>query len=276
MAMVRKGAPLDGLSGRLGDLVFRTRGDRTIVSRRPRRRDPGAPRSEKLAQTLTRFQRAVRFARRARHQNAFRSLARTLRAYSPYHVALQDFLSEPVIESVDASDVSHRGGEIRIRVSERVAVRAVRVKMMPRSAEPSAPRATGREPVSIPAVSSPAAPEGDEDPQRPAVSTPAELFFKPAASRHAEPRADPGGDPRSADEFEERAGSTSGAPRELRATRHLGVARTPDEGHPAGRVEMWRVDLPRPGEIEIIAADYAGNRTTRTLLVGPVAGHGEL
>jgi hypothetical protein len=274
MAIVGKGTPLDGLSGRLGNLVFRTRGDRTIVSRRPRPRDPQAPRSERLRQTLSRFQEAVRFARRARHQNAFRSLARTLRAYSPYHVALQDFLSEPVIESVDASDVGHRGGEIRIRVSERVAVRAVRVKVVARSTAQADLPPGGRQPVSIPVASSSATPETASDRMRQEVSTPAELFFKSAPKPGAESREDPSRDRGSAAAYEDAPGPARTAALDLRATRHLGVARTPDEGHPAGRVEVWRVHLPRPGEIEIIAADYAGNRTTKTLLVGPAGSRG--
>ncbi len=260
MAIIKKGSLLDGASGRIGDLVFRTRGDRTIVSQRPGRRDPGLPRSARLKKTLTRFQEAVRFAREARHKNSFRSLSRTLRGYSPYHIALQDFLSIPVIESVDAGGVGHRGGEVVVRVAERVAVRSVRVKLTGKSGDDI----VRPDPVAIPNMQRVEAsmPSALASQSR---TIPAQLFFKRASEKaRTDTRSQP-------DVSEADAEPVGSGPLELRATRHLVVARDPEDGQAADRLEMWRVALPRAGEITIIASDYAGNRTARTLHVGPEA-----
>ncbi|MCK4305826.1 MAG: hypothetical protein KAY24_16430 [Candidatus Eisenbacteria sp.] len=288
MAIAKKGTILDGLSGRVGDLVCRTRGDRTIVSRRPKKRGRRDQRSPKLEKTLSKFQEAVRFAREARHRQAFRSLSRTLRGYSPYHIALQDFLSEPVIEQVDSSAIGHRGGELMIRVSERVAIRSVRVRMPRRDMDGKTGASPEQRPVPLPSTpplpsssnssatpsldSQPLSPHSPSDPgssqEKPRVSTPADIFFRhPIRSMRDGTRGEkPDKDER----------PLVGRPRErndgaveLRAARYLGIEPAPDEGPREDRVEIWRVVLPRPGEVEIIASDYAGNRAVKALRVGP-------
>ncbi len=265
MAIVKKGSPLEGLRGRVGDLVFRVRGDQTIVSSRPSRRRKG-PTTPARQRTLTRFQEAVRFAREARHRNAYRSLSRTRRGYSPYHVALQDYLSVPAIEAVEVLE-----GRLTIRVAERVAVRSVRVRLSPDEGEQPPPE--------------PPHPEPEAKPKP--VSTPAQIFFRRGGTepgtRPAPPvppaspvsRGSPASpvsrvppEPRPADEASpepnggaEPAGTGYG---ELRAVR---VSEAAPKGG-AARFELWQVVLPRTGTAEIIAADYAGNRATGTYHVG--------
>lgn len=242
MAIVKKGTLLDGLSGRVGDLVCRTRGDRTIVSIRPGQRNE-PERSAARERTITRFQAAVEFAREARHKPAFRSLSRMLRGFSPYHVALQDYLSEPVIEAIDASRVGPAGGELRIAVSEKIAIRSVRV-MMP------AVESTG--PLPEPEIPAPA--ELLSTPEQ-RVPIPAALFFRksapelpapPIAREDDVPPPEPG-DPR---KFQ------------AQATR-IGTSKP---GEPLR--ETWGIRLPRGGEVEVIASDYAGNRVSARVRVG--------
>jgi len=265
MAIVKKGSMLEGLTGRVGDLVFRTRGDQTIVSRRPRRRKRKGERSAARQQTITRFQEAACFAREARHRHAYRSLSRVLRGYSPYHVALQDYLSIPVIEDIDASGIGPEGGELAIRVSERVAVRAVRVRMTGQASRDPIPLST-RQPRVGPA-------EGLEKSAPDArLPIPAALFFKrvgPTDAKESEKPLPPEGLEPVTIETPKGTGAT---PREVQAwaKRRLGVQRKGDQGEAApGQSEIWVVTLPRPGEVEIIASDYAGNRATQTIRVGP-------
>ncbi len=258
MAIVKKGSPLEGLRGRVGDLVFRVRGDQTIVSSRPSRRRKG-PTTPARQRTLTRFQEAVRFAREARHRNAYRSLSRTRRGYSPYHVALQDYLSVPAIEAVEVLE-----GRLTIRVAERVAVRSVRVRLSPAEGEQPPPE--------------PPQPELEANPKPKPVSTPAQIFFRRGGTEPGTRPAPPvppvsrgssvSPEPRPANEASpepnggaESAGTGYG---ELRAVR---VSEAAPKGG-AARFELWQVVLPRTGTAEIIAADYAGNRATGTYHVG--------
>lgn len=296
MAIVKKGSMLEGLRGRVGDLVFREVGGQTVVSRRPsgRHEDVRSPQRERA---LTRFQQAVLFAREARHRHSYRSLSRVLRAHSPYHVALQDYLSEPVIERIDDSAVGPSGGELIIAVSERIAVRAVRIKMSGRPARTGFVPASetqdgGRAPESpseggagAPGVADPGSDQGDKFP------IPAAVFFrrltrqdKPEPPRqgslaiHPIDRAassDPRGSQDRADEM-----AAAGGPLEIHATRQLGI-RQKASGEPDRRssksahTEIWRVTVPRPGEVEVIATDYAGNRAVRVVMAGLPAGDPE-
>ena len=256
MAIVKKGTLLDGLSGRVGDLVFRTRGEKTIVSIRPsQRHEP--ERSVARERTISRFQAAVEFAREARHRPAFRSLARMLRGYSPYHVALQDYLSEPVIEAIDAARVGPSGGDLRIEVSEKIAIRSVRVSMPALGEDGPAPAPELEVPAPADVLAAPT-----EKERR--VPIPAALFFRqtPRESpddrgpwadlkREASPVA-PSGDPRKFQALAARIGAQS--------------ARERTPGEPLQ--EVWGVKLPRGGEVEITATDYAGNRASVRLRVG--------
>ncbi|MCK4414144.1 MAG: hypothetical protein KAY32_11415 [Candidatus Eisenbacteria sp.] len=296
MAVVRRNSMLDGVSGTIGDLVFRVRGEKTIVARRPGpRRDAETP-SAARAGTLSAFRRAVAFAREARTRPAFRSLARMGRAYSPYHVAIQDFLSHPVIERVDVGAWGPVGCRLTVHASERIAVRSVRA-VSPGGAAPGVSgeriaRNVGGPPQDLEeftnrrsdgnAAGSATSPPADAMPAgRPSTSAgrpsiPAEVFFRRPSSdrrpadRHPPPPNSAGMKP---------AGPLPGA------TRYPGVPREgegrcvprhvprEEEGRSA-KVEWstWRLWISHPGEVDIIASDYAGNRTVRRLsLTGPDA-----
>lgn len=276
MAMVKKGAMMDGMRGRVGDLVFRVRGDQTIVSCRPRRRKRMGPRSRDLERTLSRFRKAVRFAREARNQHAFRSLSRLLGGYSPYHVAVQDYLSDPTIETVDASRIGPAGGELVIRVSERVAVRSVRVRLLaPKeiATGPTAEMPVREEggPVSVVGMLEESEVEPPAATVKPKEPIPAALFFRRVSRPE---KTGPVGEEDDAKRVvPERPQSVLSAARvEARATRWLVAQRRRRGESGEERLEIWRVALPRAGWVEIIASDYAGNRAVKTLQVGPPMG----
>jgi hypothetical protein len=299
MAIVKKNSPLDGLSGRVGDLVFRRRGGQTVVAKRPSRKTPRKPSTKDREETMSRFKKAVVFAREARHQPAFRSLCRQLRGASPYHLAIQDFLSVPAIEEVDGGAVGPSGGPLLVTVREQIAVREVRARLAGgqwlrgRVMGVATGRAAHREEVGKPAPGEAHHP-----------STPAEMFFRrtsadrsssadrstPQAPRPAEGAAPPA----------RQAKTTSPSPQAGTAAPSRQAATTPpsgpsasapsqrlsDEGdlfqqesgegagneeqthHAEGQATTWRVDLPGPGEVEISAWDYAGNQVTERRTVG--------
>jgi hypothetical protein len=308
VAIVKKGSMLEGLRGRVGDLVFREVGGQTVVSRRPSGRNEDV-RSPQRERALTRFQQAVLFAREARHRHSYRSLSRVLRAHSPYHVALQDYLSDPVIERIDDSSVGPSGGELVIAVSERIAVRGVRIKMagLPVKGVPSlesetrtaeaTPGAPGAG-VSTPGGTAPAGPTPSAD-RGARYPIPAAVFFrrltrpeKPEKQERPEKQEKPEkpelprqinltihpidqaltAAPHAAAQGEAEVVDTAG-PVEIHATRHMGIRQRSADG-PDRRVgkdahtEIWRVTLPRPGEVEVIATDYAGNRAVRVFKAG--------
>ncbi len=275
MAIVRKNPLLAGLSGRVGDLVFRVRGETTIVSRRPEKRAAQPP-SETLGRTLTRFSEAVAFAREARRHPAYRSLSRVLRGYSPYHIAIQDFLSDPVIEEIDDRAMTESGGELLVHVAEKIAIRSVRVKLVRVDESPSIPAAPG--PTQ----------RADSDPAA-QVSTPALLFFQQARQRPVSTTGEPAARPASssppgpegreqpalpgldADAEAKVATDVGEQSADARVVRVSERRETREEDGPAILVATWKVTLPRSGEVEITATDYAGNRAVRRVRVGGAA-----
>jgi hypothetical protein len=318
VAEVRENPFLEGLSGRVGEFVFRIRDGRTFVARRPARRR-SATTTEPRGRTLSRFKEAVAFAREARHKPAFRSLSRVLRGYSPYHLAIQDYLSLPLIEKVDDQDVTGQGGVLVIDVSEKIDVRSVEVRLLeaggegvtskitapaagqtgvqPAATEPGrrvtviraervlgARRTLRREVRPASAAGSAGTPAATEAARgsgpASAPSTPAEIFFRqpptgaaqasktgPGHAADAGAAAEPGAAEtpqgfRSPDE----AGSHTRRD-EQRAERH-GEAEDAGERPPL-TVTTWRLVLPRPGEVEIRASDYAGNEAKLQRWVGP-------
>lgn len=263
MGVVKKGSLLDGVTGRVGDLVLRRQGDQTIVSHRPRGKRTQQPTTETRQRTLTRFQEAVAFAKEARHRRAYRSLSRLLGRFSPYHVALQDFLSEPAIEEIDDSRVSLKGGELTILVSETVAVRTVRIKM---PALEEIPLDVRRPEGGLQALSQfPAEKSG-----RARLPIPAALFFQ-----RPEPGPEsPGSPAQGRSPSPEEPAEVTGAEIEALPAGRVGIYAQRAGGLEAGpggegQAEAWKVLLPRAGRIEIIASDYAGNSTTQQSWVGP-------
>jgi hypothetical protein len=241
MAIVKRNSALEGLSGTVGELVFRVRGETTIVARKPvrkKREGPLAPGQEK---TVSRFREAVAFAREARTRPAFRSLSRLLRGFSPYHLAIQDFLSEPVIEDVVEESVEPARAVLMVTVSEKIGVRMLHAKVVESTGVPvPEPKVEVKPPESKPA----------------SYSTPALMFFKKEPAAPPKPVAPPPPPPEPI------------VPGQPTVTRE-GETREPrEEGAPPISWTKWRVVVPGSGEVEITAFDYAGNRAVRRVKVG--------
>jgi hypothetical protein len=249
MAIVKRNSALEGISGTVGDLVFRVRGDTTIVARKPVRKKRDGPLAPGQEKTVSRFREAVAFAREARTRPAFRSLSRLLRGFSPYHLAIQDFLSEPVIEDVVEESVEPARTILMVTVSERIGVRMLHAKIV-ESAD-----ATPTGPVAEPGIEV-MTPEPKVAPKSSTYSTPALMFFKREPAAPPKPVAPPPPPPEPI------------VPGEPTVTRE-GETREPrEEGAPPVSWTKWRVVVPGSGEVEITAFDYAGNRAVRRVKVG--------
>jgi len=264
MAIVPKGSLLDGMRGRLGDLVFRVQGDQTIVSLRPKQKK--TPQNSKTLiqqKTASRFQKAVAFAKTARGRNSFRSLSRLLGGHSPYHVALQDFLSKPAIVSIDANEIGASGGKITIQVSERVAVRSVRVRLLPGRRIKETVQGEGNKPP-VPSSTRPPAARFFQKVDH--VSQPGSLTARktnlPCDTRPMESHTSHEPQPAPA--------STNAPPAEVRAFRVTKIEPGRGLSSRVPIVEIWQADLPWSGEIDISAFDYAGNRASNAYFVGPL------
>jgi hypothetical protein len=285
MAIVKRNQALEGLSGRVGDLVFRVRGQTTIVARRPSKRAAGKPLAEGQERTVSRFREAVAFAREARERPAFRSLSRMLRGFSPYHLAIQDFISEPVIETVVEEGADPSGTVLVVTVSERIGVRTLQARRVrepadgppkePSSMSPEGPGAgptEGQKEVPVEPQSGAEKTPAKGEKKGSTYSTPAMMFFR--RDRPAEPAdhsarpSKPAATPTSPETATPPARSAT-TPGEPSVTREGETRESREEGAPPVSLSTWKVVVPGGGEVEIVAFDYAGNRATRRVKVGP-------
>ena len=123
MAKAHKHATVHGLSGSIGDLVFRQMPDgSTRISREPdfSRREF----SQGQKEHQSRFQQAAAYARHAaKTQPIYAELARGT-AKSAYNVALSDWFNPPEIQRIEL-----KKGRIRVAASDNVLVTKVWVKI---------------------------------------------------------------------------------------------------------------------------------------------------
>ena len=120
MAIVELPPFIRSMSGKLGDVVYRTsKNGKTFTSKLPRK--SGKPLSEAQLRHQERFNLANEYANRARGEPVYVKLAKkTGRAAS--RIAFSDWFHAPVIH-----EVSRRSGCIRIDASDNVHVAKVRV-----------------------------------------------------------------------------------------------------------------------------------------------------
>ncbi|WP_207428782.1 hypothetical protein [Pedobacter sp. SYSU D00535] len=121
-----------GASGRIGDmLVFRQQAGRTIIAKRPRKRE--TPRSDGQIVANERFAEAVQYARGIVQDEARKAIyqQKTRRGISAYNLALSDYCKAPQIKKVDLSQYSGaKGSLITIRATDDFLVKAVRVEIL--------------------------------------------------------------------------------------------------------------------------------------------------
>ncbi len=104
MAKTKTGSVLDGIQGRVGNVVFRRWGESYVVSARPRR-SQRQPTAGQLAHR-ERFRHARDYARQALTDPDVKALyavrARERRC-SPYAIAVGDFFNAPSVDEIDLS-----------------------------------------------------------------------------------------------------------------------------------------------------------------------------
>ena len=124
MAKASKNAIVLGLSGSIGDMVFRQMPDgSTRVSRKPDFSRRVFSQGQKDHQS--RFQQAAAYAREAaKTQPIYAELARGT-AKSAYNVALSDWFNPPVIHHIE-----RKSGLIRVAASDNVLVTEVQVRIV--------------------------------------------------------------------------------------------------------------------------------------------------
>lgn len=124
MAKIHKNVIVQGLSGRLGNLVFRQMQDgSTRVCTKPDFSNRKFSQGQKDHQS--RFRQAAAYAREAaKSQAIYAELARGT-TKNAYNWALSDWFNPPVIDRIE-----RRQGLVRVTASDNVLVAEVRVKIM--------------------------------------------------------------------------------------------------------------------------------------------------
>lgn len=129
MAEVKNNIVIQGISGKLGDMiVFRQVNGRTIIATKPR---PSEKRSEKQIANQARFQKAVIYGKSSAANPELKQVYRkgmNEKYSSPYMVAVADFLNAPNIHEVNLSMYHGNVGDtISIQVTDDFSVARVEV-----------------------------------------------------------------------------------------------------------------------------------------------------
>jgi len=93
-----------GASGRVGKmLVFRQRGDQTVIARKPRKRRDGKPFSQDQLQMQNRFLDASLYARKAIENPELKAAyqAKANVNQTAYNVAFKDYFTAPTVRRLD-------------------------------------------------------------------------------------------------------------------------------------------------------------------------------
>ncbi|MBC8504998.1 MAG: hypothetical protein ISR58_12530 [Anaerolineales bacterium] len=128
MAKVKKNVIIEGLSGRVGNLLFKQYGDKTVVTKWPehdpnRKPTPGEAHQRgrikdaaAMAKSILATDEGLAYYQAARHR---------LEKHSAYHTAVFDFFGMPEVVSVHMS----QDGNLLIEVQDNVGVRQVQVEI---------------------------------------------------------------------------------------------------------------------------------------------------
>ncbi len=132
MAESKKNLATEGLSGRVGNFIFRRRksDDKIFVARRPVASEQEPTEAQKNVRR--RFQRGIIYGKSAIADPATRSLyaAKATGGRSAFNVAVADFFNAPQIEEINLGNYSGAvGSTITITVTDDFAVSSVHVKI---------------------------------------------------------------------------------------------------------------------------------------------------
>ena len=132
MAQSKKNIATEGLSGKVGNFVFRRRksDDKIFVSRTPMGFEEEPSEARKAVQR--KFQRAIAYGKSAIADPATKALyaAKATGGRSAFNVAVADFFNAPQIEKIEMGNYSGAiGSTITITVTDDFAVSSVHVKI---------------------------------------------------------------------------------------------------------------------------------------------------
>ncbi|MBC8334063.1 MAG: hypothetical protein ISR59_12995 [Anaerolineales bacterium] len=128
MAKVKRNVIIKGLSGRIGNLVFKQYGDKTVVSQRPehdpnRRPTPGEARQRGRIKDAAAIAKSILATEEGK---VYYQAARIrLGKHSAYHTAIYDFFGAPEIRTVKLG----ADNSLLIQVSDNVGIREVRIEI---------------------------------------------------------------------------------------------------------------------------------------------------
>lgn len=134
MAKSRDNIVMQGASGTVGKmLVFRQRGDQTVIARRPKKGANAKPPTTKQLEVQSRFMDASLYARTAIQDPDLKAAyqAKANINQTAYNVAFKDFFTAPVIRRWD--DSAYKGNamdQITFMVKDVMAVVSIEVKIL--------------------------------------------------------------------------------------------------------------------------------------------------
>jgi len=98
-------------SGRVGDIVFRNYGGKSVMSKRPD--CSKVIKTARQIEFMNRFAKAVKYGQYVIKNQELSNYYRKKRPdLSPYHAAISDYMTRPVIESVDMRNYKGHPGDV--------------------------------------------------------------------------------------------------------------------------------------------------------------------
>jgi hypothetical protein len=121
MAVVKMNDLTEGLSGKVGKIIFRTYRGKTYASSRPRKRKP---QSEQQRSNREKFKLATQYAKRMMNDDDmkayYKRIAKQLALPNAYTAAITDYMRKPQISDVDPKKYTGKpGGHIAISAKKK-------------------------------------------------------------------------------------------------------------------------------------------------------------
>ena len=134
MAKSKDNVVMQGASGKIGrNLVFRQKGDQTIIARRPRETATGRPISDDQLKVQERFLDASLYAKKAIKYEDLKAAykAKATINQTAYNVAFKDFFTPPTVRRLNDVGYSGQAGEeITFMVRDIMRVTEIEVEIL--------------------------------------------------------------------------------------------------------------------------------------------------